>query len=63
MTVDSVKTDPVCGMAVSSRTASRLRWKGSDYYFCEVACQDIFQDDPTRWAEPFHHVDQAVPSG
>jgi YHS domain-containing protein len=63
MTINSLfQIDPVCGMAVSPRTAKSVRWEGRNHYFCEVACRDIFRRDPARWSEPMRHVDDAVPS-
>ncbi len=52
--------DPVCGMTVTPAAAKGLRWKGRNYYFCEVACSETFLEDPERWDEPMEHVDEAV---
>lgn len=52
--------DPVCGMTVNPAAAKSLRWKGRNYYFCEVACSETFLEDPERWDEPMEHVDEAV---
>ena len=60
MTVDSeYQIDPVCGMTIPRQTARMLRWKSRNYYFCDIACRDTFRDDPDRWREPMHHVDEA----
>lgn len=63
MTVNrEYQIDPVCGMAVTSPAAPSLSWRGREYRFCEEACRDTFLDDPGRWTEPMHHVDQASTS-
>lgn len=48
--------DPVCGMTVDEAAGVGLHWGGRDYRFCEVACRDIFQDEPARWEEPLRHL-------
>jgi len=45
--------DPVCGMAVDTRTA-RFRHEIADatYYFCSQGCLDKFKADPDRYLNP-----------
>ena len=45
--------DPVCGMAVDTRTA-RFRHEIADatYYFCSQGCLDKFRADPDRYLNP-----------
>ncbi|HET9460208.1 MAG TPA: heavy metal translocating P-type ATPase [Sphingomicrobium sp.] len=45
--------DPVCGMAVDTRTA-RFRHEIADatYYFCSQGCLDKFKSDPDRYLNP-----------
>jgi YHS domain-containing protein len=45
--------DPVCGMTIDREKAVIVTYRGNAYYFCEVACADIFRDDPERWVEGF----------
>lgn len=47
-------------MTVPRQQATGLRWKGRHYYFCDVACRDTFREDPTRWHEPVHHIENPV---
>ncbi|MBL6751232.1 MAG: heavy metal translocating P-type ATPase [Nevskia sp.] len=44
--------DPVCGMAVDSKTALRASHAGHDYFFCSEGCRGTFLADPVRYAEP-----------
>jgi YHS domain-containing protein len=53
--------DPVCGMTVDAADGVTLHWEGRDYRFCEVACRDIFQEDPARWVEPVGHLHHLAP--
>lgn len=57
----ATQIDPVCGMAVDPPAGVSLHWEGRDFRFCDVACRDIFQDEPERWVKPLSHVDESVP--
>lgn len=40
--------DPVCGMQVDTRTASRrYRLGETEYYYCSAGCLNKFKADPT----------------
>jgi Cu+-exporting ATPase len=44
--------DPICGMDVRPEAAAGMsRYKGVDYYFCAVACKEVFDRSPEE------HVD------
>ena len=56
----TVVTDPVCGMAVETRTAQhKLELGGTPYYFCSARCLEKFRADPDRYLNP-PAVDPAV---
>lgn len=43
--------DPVCRMQVlRDRAAGRLRYEGSDYWFCSLGCAASFAAEPARYA-------------
>lgn len=46
--------DPVCGMKISTGTASNtdktVEWQGTVYYFCSSSCVDKFHADPEDYA-------------
>ena len=43
-------TDPVCGMAVDTRTAEHRSMRGGDtYYFCSAGCKKAFDQDPGKY--------------
>ena len=45
-----VRTDPVCGMAVSPHTAKyRAEHAGRTYYFCSEGCRKKFVSEPRRY--------------
>ena len=46
----TVRTDPVCGMAVDANTAAAA-WEhdGTTYLFCSVGCLERFREDPVRF--------------
>jgi Cu+-exporting ATPase len=45
--------DIVCGMEIDEqRAASEREYQGRTYYFCSVACQQRFDADPVRYADP-----------
>ncbi len=49
----TVVTDPVCGMAVDTRTAKhRFDLDDSPYYFCSAGCLAKFRADPDRYLNP-----------
>ena len=40
-------TDPVCGMSVTlGKGKPSLKYKGTEYHFCNPKCHDRFEDDP-----------------
>jgi YHS domain-containing protein len=47
--------DPVCGMTIDREKAVVVTHRGVDYYFCEVACAEVFRDEPERWVAGFVH--------
>ena len=55
-----VATDPVCGMTVSVDDAISLRYGDATYYFCERACAETFQQEPTRWVGDPESADDGV---
>ena len=43
-------TDPVCGMAVDTRTAEHRSMRGGEtYYFCSAGCKKAFDQDPGKY--------------
>ena len=44
--------DPVCGMEVDEQQARKSEYQGRTYYFCSPGCQQRFEGDPTRYADP-----------
>jgi YHS domain-containing protein len=45
--------DPMCGMEVDEeRAAGKREYQGRIYYFCSSDCQQRFEEDPTRYADP-----------
>jgi len=45
--------DMVCGMEVDEQRAANTReYLSRTYYFCSVACQQRFDEDPARYADP-----------
>jgi YHS domain-containing protein len=45
--------DPVCGMEVDEhQAAGKSEYQGRTYHFCSPACQDRFEEDPPRYADP-----------
>jgi P-type Cu+ transporter len=59
----SQHVDPVCGMTVDADTAvGTVRYKGTDYYFCNPSCLERFQASPETYLTPSSHaapVDEA----
>jgi YHS domain-containing protein len=46
---DQSTTDPVCGMPLALRTASRTaEYQGQTYYFCAPGCRKTFLADPRK---------------
>ena len=42
--------DPVCGMAISFKTAATgSEYQGKRYYFCSPACRDQFEANAERY--------------
>jgi YHS domain-containing protein len=45
--------DIVCGMEVNEqRAAGKSEYQGRAYYFCSPGCQQRFDEDPGRYADP-----------
>lgn len=45
--------DVVCDMEVDEQQAARkTEYQGRTYYFCSPGCQQRFEDDPRRYADP-----------
>lgn len=43
--------DPVCGMEVDpEEAAATAEYRGQTYYFCSVACQEQFEQNPEQFA-------------
>jgi YHS domain-containing protein len=48
--VTEMAVDPVCGMQVNPATAAgKTEYQGRTYYFCGVACQRDFEEDPEKF--------------
>jgi len=47
------KTDPVCGMKVSSPKVTALH-KGHEYWFCNPKCKDKFVSNPSQYIDKTH---------
>ena len=48
-----IRTDPVCGMAVTENLAAAVyEHEGTKYYFCNVACRNRFVSDPEKYLAP-----------
>ena len=45
-------TDPVCGMAVTEKSAHALQHQGRTYYFCSAKCKAKFAADPQQYTQP-----------
>ena len=42
--------DPVCGMNVDEKTAKiKSECDGKSYYFCNVACKQTFDKNPSKF--------------
>jgi YHS domain-containing protein len=49
--------DPVCGMEIDEKTASRTSTvDGHTYYFCSDACKTRFDQEPGKFASTGGHV-------
>ena len=49
-TVLSASRDPVCGMAVSEGSLSRV-YRGREYRFCSKTCMDRFDNNADQYAD------------
>lgn len=47
---DRYAIDPVCRMRVDGDTAIGVRYDGTDYWLCSMACAERFQDAPRLYA-------------
>jgi len=41
--------DPICGMNVDEKKASKIVYKGKTYYFCNPSCQWAFKNNPKQF--------------
>jgi Cu+-exporting ATPase len=57
---DTLETDPVCGMRVSTKSDYYLYYGGHRYVFCCGGCRARFVEDPQRFAH--HEGGGAVPT-
>jgi YHS domain-containing protein len=47
-----MQEDPVCGKWVDPRRAPTVRvYRAMTYYFCSTRCEEVFSDEPGRFAE------------
>lgn len=47
----AMQVDPVCGMQIDeSEAVGYLEHKGNTYFFCSVACQRKFEENPEKYA-------------
>ena len=45
-----MENDPVCGSAIApAQTAPKSEYQGRIYYFCSLACKELFDQDPQRY--------------
>lgn len=45
--------DPVCCMNVDERRATATAvYKDKTYYFCSVACKELFEKEPAKYVTP-----------
>ena len=59
--LDQNVIDPVCGMSVTPGTGKpTLRYKGTDYHFCNPKCHDRFDGDPYFYLSGNHHKKKAL---
>ena len=50
---ERTQIDPVCGMAVTAKSAAgSYEYKGTAYYFCSPGCLRSFQKDPEKYLSP-----------
>ena len=45
----TVARDPVCRMAVTSKTAPTLTYQGTTYHFCSAGCRENFRRHPAQY--------------
>ena len=48
--VNTLATDPVCGMQVDPEKAPSGQHRGKNYYFCSAGCQRKFESDAEQYA-------------
>lgn len=59
--IEDKATDPVCGMQVTlGRGKPALRYKGSEYHFCNPKCHDRFDADPYFYLSGNHQKKKAL---
>ena len=43
--------DPVCGMYVDEKKATKANYNGKAHYFCSATCQSAFEKNPKQFAK------------
>ncbi len=43
--------DLVCNMDVDEKKASKIEYKGKNYYFCSPSCQWAFNENPKQFVK------------
>lgn len=44
------QVDPVCGMQIEEQDAAgQAEYEGGTYYFCSLACQRKFEENPAEY--------------
>jgi len=41
--------DPVCGMVIDDKDASKSTYQGTTYYFCATECKEQFDRNPAEY--------------
>ena len=47
----NVARDPVCQMALTSKTTPTLTYQGTTYHFCSASCRENFRRHPTQYVK------------
>jgi YHS domain-containing protein len=45
----AMPVDPVCGIEMDEKLATRLNHQGKNYYFCSEGCKKIFVKKPRKY--------------